>query len=81
MISGLIPETACFNVYVSLKIMIHYSQEDLVVIEFTDQAPSIRKDSKVQAFSRELLILFYYKGLGLQILLLPSLPDSNEIAG
>ena len=25
--------------------MIHYSQEDLVVIEFTDQGPSIRKES------------------------------------
>ena len=27
--------------------MIHYSQEDLVVIEFTGQGLSIRKDSKV----------------------------------
>ena len=26
-------------------LMIHYSQEDLVVIEFTDQVPSIRKES------------------------------------
>ena len=45
--------------------MIHYSQEDLVVIEFTDQGPSIRKGSKVRCFSRGLLILFYYKGQGL----------------
>ena len=26
-------------------VMIHYRQEDLVVIEFTDQGPSIRKES------------------------------------
>ena len=38
--------------------MIHYSQEDLVVIEFTDQCPSIRKDSKVQGFSQGLLFFF-----------------------
>ena len=56
--------------------MIHYSQEDLFVIEFTDQGPSIRKES-----SRGLLILFYYKGGVLQILLQPSLPHSNEIPG
>ena len=42
--------------------MIHYSQEDLVVIKFTDQGPSIRKGSKVRGFSRGLLILFYHKG-------------------
>ena len=45
--------------------MIHYSQEELVVIEFTAQGLHIRKDSKVQGFSRGLLILFYYKGGGL----------------
>ena len=52
--------------YVMIRlVMIYYSQEDLVVKEYTDQCPSTRKDSKVQGFSRGLLILFYYKGRGL----------------
>ena len=52
--------------YVMIRlVMIHYSQEDLVVKKYTDQGPSIRKDSKVQGFSRGLLILFSYEGRGL----------------
>ena len=44
-----------------IVIMIHYYQEDLVVIEITGQSPSSRKDSKVRGFSRGLLSLFYYE--------------------
>ena len=60
--------------------MIHYSQEDLVVKEFTNQGLCVRKDSEVQDFNQELLILLYNKiGRGLYILLKPTLSDSNDI--
>ena len=60
-------EQNCQQTYM-IKRMIHYSHEDLVVIEFT-------------GFSRELLSLFYYKGWGLNVLLLPSLYNSNDTPG
>ena len=33
--------------------MIHYCQEDLVVIEFTGQGPRTRKDSKSEALAED----------------------------
>ena len=37
------------------------SQDDLDVIEFADQVPSIRKDSKVRVYGQGFLIRFYYR--------------------
>ena len=49
--------------------MTHNSQEDLVVIEFTDTKAGVLEKNQVRGFSRTvsrgLLILFYYKGQGL----------------
>ena len=38
---------------ISLAVLIHYSQEDLVVIEFTGQGPSTRKASKSEALAND----------------------------
>ena len=48
--------------------MIYYNHEGLIVIEFT-------------GFSRGLSSLNYYKGQGLNILLQPSLYNSNNTSG
>ena len=37
----------------TLLVMIHYCQEDLVVIEFTGQGPRTRKDSKSEALAED----------------------------
>ena len=58
--------------------MIHYTHDDLVAIEFTEQGTRIGKDSKVWGLSQELLIFFSITRVrGLGIILQSSLPESS----